>query len=159
MSPPADYVAPFSLPASMAIQKVKVPSSGHEGEPQATGLRATLVWGGESGPTCKDRAWSGQERVFLLPPPHGRAPHLLELPCLGCSQPSLSVDSLTRDSTCEGHAEAVGRPREPRPSAPQPDCPPGSTSFATFKDQPLLAAQPRTLNYSAVPVCLSQEDP
>lgn len=89
--PPADYVAPFSPPASMAVQKVKVPNNGNRVEPQATGLRATLVGRvrvERLHPPVKTGPGQGRGGSSCCPPPPSQQPqHLPELPHLGCSQP------------------------------------------------------------------------
>lgn len=88
----------------MAVQKVKVRSSGHGGKPRASGR---LWWAGESGPTCEDRDWSGQGQVFLPPPPHRVALHRPGSPVLATLTPPASglPDSGLQ---LEGHSAAGG---------------------------------------------------
>ena len=73
----ADYVAPFSPPASIAVQKVKVPGSGHGVEPWATVMgRVRVKRPPPSAKTGQVRAGGGSPCHLHLAPTHRAAPRV-----------------------------------------------------------------------------------
>lgn len=138
-SPAPGYVAPFSPPASMAVQRSRSQTAATESSHGPQG-RPGGAEGAEAAPTCEDRAGQGRRPpAACSPSTSGVCLHL------DCSQPGppvgLSGSGLcpARDNQGWGASGASAEPVAAR-------LPPGSTSFFIFKNQPVLSSRHRKLN-------------